>query len=178
LTFLRRVPGRTGGERLEVDIVSAPGAGPPMHVHHHQTEAMTVEQGRLAYQYPGEPPRYAGAGESVTFPPGAAHRWWNPDDAPLRCQGYIEPADNIEYFLSAIFESQRRGGGDRPDRWDAAFLARRYRGEFDILEIPALVQRLVFPVVVVVGHLLGRYARYADAPAPVRRPRPRRPSGT
>ena len=33
--------------------------------------------------------------------------------------------------------------------------------------IPALVQRLVFPILVVVGTLLGRYAKYADAPEPV-----------
>jgi mannose-6-phosphate isomerase-like protein (cupin superfamily) len=83
----------------------------PAHVHYHQTEAWTVDEGRIAYQYPGEQPRYAGPGETVTFPPGAPHRWWNPDDVPLRCHGYVEPADNIEYFLSAIFDAQRRGGG-------------------------------------------------------------------
>ena len=170
LTFLRRIPGPTG-DRLEGDIVSAPGSGPPMHVHYHQTEAWTVDEGRIAYQYPREVPRYAGPGETVTFPPGAPHRWWNPDDVPLRCHGYVEPADSIEYFLSAIFDAQQRGGGARPVLWDVAFLTRRYRSEFAMLEIPALVQRLVFPVVVAVGRLLGRYARYADAPAPVRRAR-------
>jgi hypothetical protein len=58
-----------------------------------------------------------------------------------------------------------------------AFLTRRYRSEVAMLEIPALVQRLVFPVIVAVGRLLGRYARYANAPAPVRRPRPPWPEG-
>jgi hypothetical protein len=38
-----------------------------------------------------------------------------------------------------------------------------------MLTIPAAVQRFVFPVLVAVGRLLGRYARYADAPEPVRR---------
>lgn len=38
-----------------------------------------------------------------------------------------------------------------------------------MLAIPALVQRLVFPLLVAIGTLLGRYGRYADAPAPVRR---------
>jgi hypothetical protein len=36
-------------------------------------------------------------------------------------------------------------------------------------EIPAPVQRFLFPVVVAVGGLLGKYKRYADAPEPVRR---------
>jgi hypothetical protein len=31
------------------------------------------------------------------------------------------------------------------------------------------VQRLVFPVVVAVGRLLGKYRKYADAPEPVKR---------
>jgi hypothetical protein len=97
------------------------------------------------------------------------HRWWNPDGAPLRCHGYVEPADNIEYFLGAIFDAQQRAGGPRPVMWDVAFLTRRYRSEVAMLEIPALVQRIVFPVIVAVGRLLGRYARYADAPAPIRR---------
>jgi quercetin dioxygenase-like cupin family protein len=168
LTFLRRVAGRTG-DRLEVTVVSAPGSGPPMHVHHLQTEAMTVDEGRLAYQYAGEPPRYAGPGESVTFLPGAPHRWWNPDNVPLKCHGYVEPAHNIEFFLGAIFDAQQRGGSSRPVIWDVAFLASRYRSEFAMLEIPALVQRLLFPLIITVGRLLGRYARYADAPAPVNR---------
>jgi hypothetical protein len=38
-----------------------------------------------------------------------------------------------------------------------------------MLTIPAPVQRFVFPVLVAVGRLLGRYTRYADAPEPVRR---------
>ena len=75
----------------------------------------------------------------------------------------------MEYFLAAIFESQRRSGGSRPSLLDAAFLARRYRDEFGLVEIPAPVQRLVFPVLVAIGTLLGRYDKYADAPEPVRR---------
>ena len=168
LTFLRRTPGRAG-DRLEVENAVAPGAGPVMHVHHHQAEALTVQQGRLGYRRPGEPPRYAGPGETVAFAPGEAHKFWNAGGDELRCTGDIEPADNVEYFLAAIFESQRRSGGARPDPFDAAFLARRYRHEFGMLEIPAVVQRLLFPVLVALGTALGRYARYADAPAPVRR---------
>ena len=46
--------------------------------------------------------------------------------------------------------------------FDAAFLATRYRDEFGTAQIPAAVQRIVFPVVVLAGRLLGRYDRYAD----------------
>jgi hypothetical protein len=33
------------------------------------------------------------------------------------------------------------------------------------------VQRYIFPVQVLIGRLLGKYRRFADAPAPVRRAR-------
>jgi quercetin dioxygenase-like cupin family protein len=168
LTFLRRVPG-PNGDRLEAENTVAPGVGPMMHVHHLQTEALTVVEGRMGYQRLGQPERFAGPGEEVVFPAGDAHRFWNAGDGILKCTGYIEPADNIEYFLGEIFASQRRTGSLRPSPFDAAYLARRYRTEFAMLAIPAAVQRLVFPLLVGLGTLLGRYARYADAPAPVRR---------
>ena len=46
---------------------------------------------------------------------------------------------------------------------------RRYRSEFYMAEIPAVVEHLVFPVQVTVGRLLGTYKKYADAPEPIRR---------
>jgi quercetin dioxygenase-like cupin family protein len=168
LTFIRRAQD-SEGDRLEVENLVRPGSGPPMHVHHYQEEALTVLQGRLAYERPGEPPQFAGPGEMVVFEPGDAHRFWNAGEGDLRCSGYVQPADNLEYFLTELYESQRRNGGSRPDPFEAAFLARRYRSEFGMAETPAAVQRLVFPVLVLVGRLLGRYRKYADAPEPVRR---------
>ena len=65
LTFVRRIDD-AAGERLEVRSVVAPGGGPPMHVHHFQEEALTVERGRIAYQRPGGQPQYAERGATVT----------------------------------------------------------------------------------------------------------------
>lgn len=168
LTFLRRVPGR-GGDRLEVENIVQPGAGPPMHVHRLQVEALTVEEGRIAYQRPGEPPQFAGPGSTVAFQPGEAHKFWNPGETVLRCTGYLEPADNVEYILGEIFASARRNGKGMPGIFDAAFLTRRYRTEMAMVEIPAPVQRLLFPLLVAIGSLLGKYRKYAGAPQPVRR---------
>ena len=168
LTFLRRVEG-DGGPRLEVENVVKPGSGPPMHVHHYQTEALTVRRGRIGYQRPGEPEQFAGPGETVAFQAGEAHRFLNAGTDDLHCTGYIEPADNVEFFLGAIFESTKQSGKERPDPFDAAFLLTRYRREFSLLEVPAAVQRLVFPVQVALGRLFGRYEKYADAPEPVAR---------
>ncbi len=78
----------------------------------------------------------------------------------------------MEYFLTAIYESQRENGGSRPGPFEAAFLARRFGSEFGMTEIPAVVQRFAFPVLLIVGRLLGKYGKYADAPEPVRSDRP------
>jgi mannose-6-phosphate isomerase-like protein (cupin superfamily) len=170
LTFVRRVS-TPRGEAVEVENLLQPGSGPPMHVHYHQEESLTVVQGRIGYQRPGEEARFAEVGETVTFGAGEAHRFWNAGQDELRCTGYISPPDSIEYFLAGIYASQKRSGGLRPDPFDAAYLAVRYRDEFELTEIPRFVQRYIFPVQVLIGRLLGRYRRFADAPEPVRRPR-------
>ena len=167
ITFLR-VVSDPAGDRLAVESRVTPGAGPPMHIHRHQDEALTVAEGRMGYQRPGRTPQFAGAGESVTFKAGEAHKFWNAGQVDLVATGYIQPPDNVEYFLTELYASIKRNGGARPDPFDAAFLVRRYRNEFTMVEIPAAVQALVFPLLVAVGTLLGKYRKYADAPAPVR----------
>jgi len=171
LTFLRRVPGSTG-ERLEGDARVAPGAGPPMHVHFLQDECFTVVRGRIGVQRAGHPPEFAGAGATVLFPAGEPHRFWNAGEDELYCSAWIEPAGNAAFFLGALFASQRANGGRRPSPFDIAWLCRRYRAEYAILAIPRPVQVVLFPLLVALGHLLGRYARYADAPAPLAGPGP------
>jgi quercetin dioxygenase-like cupin family protein len=166
ITFARSVA-VTDGQRLEGDNVVKPGAGPPMHVHHHLDEVFTVEEGRIGYQRLGEPPQLAGPGETIPFKAGEPHRFWNAGEGDLRCTAFMQPADNVEYILTELFASSRRRGGVGPDLFDLAFLARRFRSEYAVSAVPVLVQRVVFPLLVAVGQLLGKYRRYADAPEPV-----------
>ena len=165
LTFRRRVTTPTG-ERVEGDNVVTPGAGPPMHVHYFEQEEFIVTQGRLGYQLLGGEPQFAGVGETATFPPGVAHKFWNAGNEDLKCDAYVSPPGNVEFFLTAMFDAQKRGKNGRPDIFDSAYLAWRYRSEYAMLEIPSLVQKLVFPVIVMIGTALGKYRKYADAPAP------------
>lgn len=166
LTFLRRVPGVTG-ERVEGEARVAPGAGPPMHVHFLQEECFAVVRGRIGCQRAGHPPEFAEAGATLRFPAGEPHRFWNAGEDELHCTAWIEPAGNAEFFLGALFASQRASGGRRPSLFDIAWLCRRYRAEYAILAVPRPVQAVLFPLVVAVGSLLGRYAKYAGAPAPL-----------
>ena len=90
------------GEYLELSNAVAPGAGPPIHVHHLQEEGLTVERGTIGYQVLGEEERRAGPGESVTFSPGVAHRFWNAGEEDLAGTGFARPPGNLEYFLTVI----------------------------------------------------------------------------
>jgi quercetin dioxygenase-like cupin family protein len=157
------------GEYLEARNSVSPGSGPPMHVHHLQEESLTVERGTMGWQRHGEEEQLAGVGETVAFAPGEMHRFWNAGEDELVCTGYVRPPDNLEYFLTQIYASTRANGGKRPRLFDAAYLSTRYRSEFGMAEIPAPVQRLVFPVVVAIGRAFGRGRRFADAPEPVKR---------
>ncbi len=137
-----------------------------MHVHYLQDEAVRVERGRLGYQVLGGPPQFAGPGESVVLPAGTPHKWWNAGDDELHTTGWCRPPGNIEFFLGALFTSTKDHGG-RPGLFDAAFLTTRYRTEFALLEMPAIVTRLVIPLVYVLGTVLGKYRKFSDAPPPM-----------
>ena len=166
LTFFGVVRDRDG-DRMEGEFLAPPGVGTPMHLHHLQEEGMTVVAGRLGLQFAGEQPRYAGPGETIILKRGVGHRWWNAGTTELRCAGWATPPNNLEYFLTALFASMKRSGRKRPGFFDAAFLLTRYRSEIRMLDIPAVVQKVAFPVLLAAGTLLGKYDKFKDAPEPV-----------
>ena len=166
LTFLG-VRDTADGPTLDLRNEVQPDCGPPMHVHFHQEEALTVQQGQLGYQIQGEPEKFAGPGETVVFAPGTPHRFWAAGGEVLRCTGYARPPHNLEYFLSQVYASTKREGGDKPNDFDAAFLMGHFESEFDMLDLPAPVKRVVFPVLRALGALTGRFRKYAGAPRPV-----------
>jgi quercetin dioxygenase-like cupin family protein len=166
LSFLRIVI-KDGVEYLEVENEVQTNAGPPMHVHHRQDECITVVSGKIGYQELGGEKKYAGPGETVLFKAGVAHKFWNAGDEPLIGKGYITPADNSVYFLSQIYKSSNENGGT-PALYDSAFLLNRYKSEFAMLEIPGFVQKVLFPVALFFGNLLGKNRKFADAPMPVK----------
>jgi len=165
LTFLR-INIKDGIEYLEVENEIQPNAGPPMHVHHKQDECITVVSGKIGYQELGGEKKYAGPGETVLFKAGTAHKFWNAGTEPLIGKGYITPPDNIIYFLTQIYKSSNENGGS-PRTYDAAFLLNRYKSEFAMLEIPGFVQKIIFPLVLFFGNILGKNKKFSDAPPPL-----------
>ncbi len=165
LIFERLSKNEKGQDVLIVKNEVQPKAGPPMHVHYKQDESLTVTQGRIGYQTMGEEPKYAEVGETVTFYKGTPHKFWNAGDELLKCEGWISPPDNIVYFLGEIYKSMNENGG-RPGAFDAAYLMDRYKGEYDMYDIPVFVKKVIFPIALFFGKLQGKHRKYADAPEP------------
>jgi quercetin dioxygenase-like cupin family protein len=152
------------GDRVLVENFVQPGAGPTMHVHFLQDEAITVLEGSIGYQVLGGPKQSAGAGETILFKRGVPHKFWNSGEGVLHCKGWIKPANSVVYFLTALFNAQNKSRSAEPEIFDGAFLMTRYRTEYAIPEIPAFVRKTIIPATYMVGKMLGKYGHFKDAP--------------
>jgi quercetin dioxygenase-like cupin family protein len=166
ITFLNFIANEEGG-MLEVENKVHPGGGPPMHVHHLQDESLTVIQGKIGAQVAGQQPTFHGPGETVTFLRGEAHRFWNAGEEMLICTGWVKPAHNFEYFITEIFRSTKANGGKAPSPFDGAYLQSKYKSEFDMIDIPVFVKKVIFPIVITLGKLMGKHRKFEKAPEAV-----------
>jgi len=167
LTFLQYIDDGQGG-MLEIENRVHPGGGPPMHVHHLQDESLTVIQGKIGAQIAGQQPTFHGPGETVTFLKGEVHRFWNAGEDMLICKGWAKPAYNLEFFLTEIYRSTKANGGKGPSAFDGAFLASKYKSEFDLVDIPTFVKKVIFPITLMLGKLGGKHRRFDGAPEPAK----------
>lgn len=156
------------GDRLLVENFVTPKNGPPMHTHFLQEEVLTVVNGRIGYQVQGGQPQFAGVGETVSFKPGVPHRFWNAGEDILHCEGWVKPANTIVFYLSAIYEAQNKSGSGRPDPFDGAYLMTRYASEYEMVEIPRFVKKVIIPATYFLGRVLGKYKHFRNAPPPVK----------
>ena len=163
---LRKEPG--GDKLVGESYAMKPGTGPIMHTHWLQDEGFTVIRGRIAYEVHGENVKYATEGESVVFERGTPHRFWNAGEEPLHCKCWIKPANTFPFFITSIFAAQNKSGKGQPERFDGAYLMKRYAAEYDITGIPKFVKKIVIPATYYLGKLLGKYKHFKDAPEPLK----------
>ncbi|HEX6848497.1 MAG TPA: cupin domain-containing protein [Chitinophagaceae bacterium] len=155
------------GDRVVVENFVTPGHGPVMHTHFLQDEALTVIKGKIGYEVMGGEKVYAGEGETVFFRRGIPHRFWNAGNDILNCKGWIKPANTIVFYLSAIYDAQKKSGSEQPEKFDGAYLLTRYAKEYDLPLIPALVKKTIIPATYLLGKIMGKYKKFEDAPDPV-----------
>lgn len=157
-----------GGDRLIMETYVDPSHGPVMHTHWLQDESLTIIKGQMGYQVQGHPLQYASEGDTILFKRGMPHRFWNAGQEVLHCKGWIKPANTIVFFLSAIYAAQNKSGKAEPEKFDGAYLLKRYAAEYDLPEIPWFVRKIIIPATYYIGKLLGKYKHFKEAPEPVR----------
>lgn len=164
---ITRSAAETGGAITEFEGSDEPGIGPPNHVHYMQEEWIQVIKGRMRVRA-AKKEFVLEEGDEYVFAPGEEHTFWNDGNEPLHYRGYVKPSLNYEYFIKQVYMSANKAHDDKPGAFDAAFLLTRYKTEFAILDIPGPVRKLVFPILLLMGKLTGKFKKFAGAPLPVK----------
>lgn len=154
---MRRVRDGEGQIVLLLDGTLPPGSsGPPLHAHLREHEEIHVKAGTLGAQV-GKEPVVVQAGGSAVLPAGVRHRWWNAGDDVLENSGSARPAVDLDRFLQAMFAVLNASANGKPSIFYIAHVLWRHRHTQSIAVPPPPVQKIVFPVVLVIGHALGKY---------------------
>ncbi|MGD9508191.1 MAG: cupin domain-containing protein [Geminicoccaceae bacterium] len=115
----------TDGQLAMLEETTQPGKGPPLHVHHRQTELFRFVEGEYELVVGGR--RYvAAAGASAIVPPGVTHAFRNIGPTPARLLFVLTPALQGEAFFSELAAAMTHG---RPDPARLAELAQRHGAE-------------------------------------------------
>ena len=130
--------------------------GPPLHVHFHQREEGVVKAGSLGAQI-GKETLVVPAGGAGVFPAGVAHKWWNAGDDVLELSGSVIPAGDLDRFLQALFAVLNASSSGRPSIFYLAHVLWRHRHTQAVMVPPRAVQKIVFPIVLFMGRVLGKY---------------------
>jgi quercetin dioxygenase-like cupin family protein len=160
---LLRTAADTGGDLLEFELTLAPGGHVPSgHVHPEQQERFTVLEGRTRFRL-GLRTVIAGTGETVTVPPGRAHRFANPGPGPARLLVQVRPALNMERLLetAAALSSGRSGRlAGRPRLLDLALFLSEFEREVRAPLLPGGLLRAVTGSLAWLARSAGLDVRY------------------
>jgi mannose-6-phosphate isomerase-like protein (cupin superfamily) len=154
---MRRVRDADGKTILALDGSLPPRAGgPPLHIHFHQREEGIVKAGTLGAQLGTETITVPTGGTAV-LPAGVVHKWWNAGDELLEFSGRAIPAGDLDRYLQAIFAVLNASPSGRPSIFYIAHVAWRHRHTQALARPPLAIQRVIFPVILFIGRILGKY---------------------
>lgn len=130
--------------------------GPPPHVHFQQREEGVVQAGTLGARI-GEQALVVQTGGNAAFPAGVVHSWWNDGETLLEFSGRAVPAVDLDQFLQALFAVLNASATKRPSIFYLAHVLWRHRRTQAVTTPPVAIQRILFPVVLLIGRVLGKY---------------------
>ena len=129
--------------------------GPPPHIHFQEQEEGGVQAGTLGARI-GNQTLVVHTGGNAAFPAGVVHSWWNAGETVLEFNGRVVPAVDLDQFLQALF-AVLNAGATRPSIFYLAHVLWRHRHTQAVIRPPVAIQRILFPVVLLIGHILGKY---------------------
>src|SRR5262249_7897900 len=97
------------------------------------------------------------AGKTAVVPPGVLHTWWNAGDDLLRLSGRTVPAGDLDRFIQALWAVLNASATGRPSIFYIAHVVWRHRRTQRLALPPRAIQLIVFPVILLLGHILGKY---------------------
>jgi len=154
---MRRVRDGQGQIILALDGSLPPGSsGPPLHLHFHEHEEIIVKAGTLGAQI-GTESVVVQAGGTAVLPARLRHRWWNAGDDMLENSGYAVPVLDLDRFLQALFAVLNASPNGRPSIFYLAHVLWRHRNTQLVAVPPPPIQKIVFPILLLIGHILGKY---------------------
>ncbi len=130
--------------------------GPPLHVHFRENEEIVVKAGTLGALV-GTEKIIVPAGGTAVLPAGIPHRWWNAGDGLLEVSGHAGPAADLDRYLQALFAVLNDNPDAAPSIFYLAHVLWRHRDTQQILKPPPAVQGILFPVILFIGRILGKY---------------------
>ena len=130
--------------------------GPPPHVHFREREEGGVQAGTLGARI-GDQTLVVQTGGNAAFPAGVVHSWWNAGEALLEFNGRVVPVVDLDRFLQALFAVLNASATNRPSIFYLAHVLWRHRRTQALAMPPMAIQRILFPVVLLIGRALGKY---------------------
>lgn len=168
LTFLETAQ-ETGGARIVLRMVVAPGGGVKPEVHTKFTESYEVLEGALAFELGGSSIRLA-PGTTLSVPPGARHGLRNDTESPVTVRVVATPGTLAERGLRAYFGLCRDGmvtkAGMPKNPFIGAIILDATGTYFPPL--PVWISRVLFAALAAVGRRIGGeevLARYLEPPS-------------
>lgn len=131
-------------------------SGPPLHAHFYEHEEGVVKAGSLGARI-GKEKIVVPTGGSAAFPAGVVHSWWNAGEDLLEFGGRVTPVVDLDRYLQALFAVLNASPSGTPSIFYAAHVLWRHRHTQTAMVPPRAIQWIVFPVVLLVGHILGKY---------------------
>ena len=153
----RQTGAETDGALVVMEDYLGPGTeGPLAHVHPRQEERFIVRSGRLGVRI-GDREHVLAAGQEITAEPGVAHKIRNAGGDDLHITVEMRPALRFAQFLeTAAALTHGAGGAARTfTLFEGALLMREFGDEIRPAQPPLSVQRIVFPILAIVGRVLG-----------------------